>query len=438
MTVLPNRLTRTAPRYEDATALPRWPLAAMFVFYPVWWVTGLGSMAWIPLAGVMALYMIRRGSIRMPHSFIIWLLFLLWMVLAVIGIDSAGRLIGFVYRASQYVAAGVAFLYVYNARETITFRYILGVFTTFWVWVVIGGFASLAFPLFSFNTPLSYVLPQGLLSNEVISEMAVRRLTQHNPNSWIVLDPRPSAPFLYTNAWGNVYSMLLPPVVCYLGYLRRSRLFVPLLALLMLSFIPAFLTLNRGMFIGIAIALVFVGFMAFLGHHSRILLSILLLGIVLGTSALALNVGDKLEHRIDVSASTDTRADLYDETYQRTIESPVFGYGAPRPSETDGMPSAGTQGQIWTIMFSFGFPALLLYLAWLTWSFLDALSLRSPVRIGMASVLLIVLVESAYYGVVANGLILSMTIAAALMRSSPPGAAEVAQPRTAVARGTAN
>lgn len=400
--------------------LPRWPFAAMFVLYPLWWVLGPGSMAWIPLAGVMMLYMLRRGRIQIPRSFALWMIFLLLMFVSVIGIDSPSRLIGFFYRASQYVAVGIAFVYVYNARAALTLRYVLGALTVFWLWVVIGGYASMAFPLFSFSTPMAYILPQGLVSNELVGEMAFRRLTQYNPNSWLNLDPRPSAPFLYTNAWGNVYSMLLPVAICYLKFARGTKLFVPLLIVLPLSLVPAYLTLNRGMFIGIGVALVFVAVMAFLGGHMKVMGVLVVLAVILGGTAVVLDVGDRLETRVETSSSTQDRANLYDETLERTLESPIFGYGAPRPSITEGAPSAGTQGQIWTIMFSHGLPALFFFLAWLAWSFVVTLQLRDPVRFGLSSVLLVVLVESAYYGVAANGLVLSMAVAGVLMRPSGP------------------
>lgn len=422
---------------SSVSDLPRWPFAAMLIAYPLWWALGPGSMAWIPLALVMVLYMVRRGRIRVPRGFGIWLLFLVLMLVSVIGIDSPDRLVGFVYRAAQYLAVTVVFIYAYNARARLTTKYVLGVLTVFWLWVVIGGYASMAFPMFSFSTPMSSVLPQGLLSNELVAEMAYRRLTQHNPDSWLALDPRPSAPFLYTNSWGNVYSMLLPIAVTYLRFVRGTKLFLPLLIMIPLSLVPAFLTLNRGMFIGIAVALAFAALMFLLGGHLRVLAAVIALVGVLAAGALMLDVGDRLTERVETSSSTEDRANLYEETFERTLESPIFGYGAPRPSEIAGAPSAGTQGQIWAIMFSHGFPALFFFLAWLTWSFLVTLRARDPVRIGMSTLLLVILVESAYYGVAANGLTLSMAVAGVLMRPSDETTADPLT-HTASGRGTSS
>lgn len=409
---------RTPSRTLGASrsTLPRWPFTAMLAFFPLWWVLGFAEMAWIPLAGCMAVLMIRRGGIQVPRGFSIWLLFIVLMCASVIGIDTSGRLIGFVYRALLYIAITVVFIYVYNARETLTLRYMLGVFTLFWLWAVLGGFAGIIAPEFSFRTPLSYVLPQGLQANELIGEMVVRRLTQYNPDSWLALDPRPSAPFLYTNGWGNVYSITLPMVVAYLTVIPRGRRFWLLILAIPLSLIPAFLTLNRGMFIGLAVAAAYLFVRFVLAGRLRAVSLLSVIGIIAGIAAVALDVGSKLTDRVETSSSTEDRANLYEETFVRTLHSPLFGYGAPRPSFTDGAPSAGTQGHLWMVMFSHGFPALICFMAALAWMFFATIRGRSTAMLILNTVQLVILVEVFFYGVLPNGLILTFPAAALAIR----------------------
>src|SRR5690606_29608219 len=55
-----------APHGSTRTMLPRWPLFAAFALYPLWWVLGLGSIAWIPLGACMAVLLARRGGVRVP------------------------------------------------------------------------------------------------------------------------------------------------------------------------------------------------------------------------------------------------------------------------------------------------------------------------------------------------------------------------------------
>ncbi|WP_158252145.1 MULTISPECIES: O-antigen ligase [unclassified Cryobacterium] len=396
--------------------LPRWPLTVMFVLFPLWWVLGPGEAVWILLAGVMLLLLNRHGRIRIPRGFGIWLLFLLWMVCSVIGIDTEGRMIGFIYRALLYLTVTVAFLYVYNARVTLTPRYVLGVLTIFWLVVVAGGYLGVLWPLFSINTPLLAVLPQWLTTNDLIQEMVVRRATQYNPNSWLQLDPRPSAPFLYTNGWGNAYSVLTPMVIAYLALVRRERRFWWLLPVVPLSFVPAFLTLNRGMFIGLGVALAYILIRSVLQGNVRAILTVVGIAVLASVALVTLPIAERLTERVESSSSTEDRASLYIEAFERTLEQPVFGYGSPRPSETTGAPSVGTQGQFWMVMFSHGFPGAALFMGWLAWAYFRSVRERDPVGLACNTVLLLTLVESLYYGIMTAGLMVAMLAAAVALR----------------------
>ena len=109
------------------------------------------------------------------------------------------------------------------------------------------------------------------------------------------------------------------------------------------------------------------------------------------------------------------------------MQSPLFGYGAPRPSYTEGAPSAGTQGHVWMVMFSHGFPALLCFLGALAWMFVATWKVQGTARLILHTVLLVIFVEVFFYGVLPDGLILTFSAAAVLLRErdapalSPPG-----------------
>ncbi len=105
------------------------------------------------------------------------------------------------------------------------------------------------------RTPLSIGAPgRPAVNNDLVNHMVVRRLTQFNPDSFLQVAARPSAPYLFTNNWGNAYSLLLPFVIAYLFEVRGSRRFLWVALLVPVSAVPAFLTLNRGMFLGLGIA----------------------------------------------------------------------------------------------------------------------------------------------------------------------------------------
>ncbi len=388
----------------------------MFVLFPLWWLLGPGEAVWIVLAAVMVFYLARHGRVEVPRGFGIWLLFLVWMACSVVGIDSGGRLLGFLFRALLYLTVTVVFVYVYNARTRLTLRYVAGVLTVFWLVVVAGGYLGVLFPLLTVQTPFGLLFPPSISSNELVQEMIVRRVSQYNPTGWLKLDPRPSAPFLYTNGWGNAYSMLTPIVVAYLILVRRERRFWWLLLAIPLSFVPAFLTLNRGMFIGLGLAIVYVSVRAIARGSLTAILALAALVILVGAAFAVLPIEQRLSERVEVSSSTQDRASLYAETFSRTLESPLFGFGAPRPSASANIPSAGTQGQLWMVMFSHGFPGAALFMGWLVFAFFRSIRARDPVLVACNTVLLVVIVESTYYGIMTTGLLVAMLAAALTMR----------------------
>lgn len=402
--------------------LPGWPLAVGFVGYPLWWILGVGDLIWPVVAAVMIhfLWTCKGRSVRAPRGFGVWLLFLLWVMCSVIGVDSVGRLIGFFYRLLLYVSASVVFLYVYNARDALNPRYVAGVFTSFWAVVTVGGYLGLLFPLLAIRTPLAYILPGALQQNELIQEMVIRRVTQYNPDAWNPLYPRPSAPFLYTNGWGYAYAVLLPVVVAYLAMVRGGRRFWWVMLGIPISLVPAFLSLNRGMFVGFGVALLYVAVRAVLAGSVRTLGALIAICLAGGAAVLLVPLEERLDDRLETSSTTEDRADLYAETFDRALESPVLGYGAPRPSQHEWQPSVGTQGQAWMVLFSHGFGALALFLAWFAIASVQALRRDKGYDLAMGAGVLYTLVAVFFYSIVGTGLIMIMVACAVVMRPQLP------------------
>ncbi|WP_288026335.1 O-antigen ligase family protein, partial [Arthrobacter sp.] len=198
---------------------------------------------------------------------------------------------------------------------------------------------------------------------------------------------------------------------------------------LAVSSVPAVLTLNRGMFLGLAIAMVYIGLRAALLGHGKILLAVVALALVAGTSFMVLPVQERIDQRNSKVASIVDRGNLYLETFDRTLESPLFGYGAPRPSERADQPSAGTQGQIWQVMFSQGFVGLGLFLGWLAFLFVRTIRRIDLVGLVCNTVLLVSFVEVFYYGILGAGLVIVMVVGAVGLRE-PENSSLALQPPT--------
>nr|BFE85704.1 hypothetical protein GCM10020093_083050 [Planobispora longispora] len=97
------------------------------------------------------------------------------------------------------------------------------------------------------------------------------------------------------------------------------------------SLVPAFATLNRGMLLAVAFALAYAALRYAAKGHLAGLVAMVAAGVVGVTVAYLTGVADGITSRTSVSGSNDDRVGIYLEAFQRTLESPILGYGAPRP-----------------------------------------------------------------------------------------------------------
>jgi hypothetical protein len=125
----------------------------------------------------------------------------------------------------------------------------------------------------------------------------------------------------------------------------------------------------------------------------------------------------RLTERTSSGESVDTRQAIYEETFRRTLDSPWLGQGAPRPSETATV-SAGTQGHIWYVMFSYGFVGLALFLLTF-WGFaLTTWRVRSLEGLLLQTPLVVVNVMILFYGLDGLHLVIVLVCFAVLVRGS--------------------
>ncbi|WP_153392849.1 O-antigen ligase family protein [Ornithinicoccus halotolerans] len=403
-------------------ALPAWPLAATVGLYPLWWGLGVADVIWIAMGAVMALYLGRAGRVEVPRGFGLWLVFIVWMTLSASQLDTLGRFVGFGYRAMHYYAATALFIYVYNARAQLTERVVAGILTVFWGVTTVGGFLGMMMQEAVVRTPLSYVLPGALVNNELVNHMVVRRFAQYNPDGWVQIDPRPSAPFLYTNNWGNAYSFLLPFVFLYLWHVRRERRFWWIAAMVPVSLIPAQATSNRGMFLALGVIAIYLGLRYLLLGNPRILVIVVGLGAIAAVSVTQLDLTEDIESRTSGSDTTEDRLTIYRQTLVSVQESPTFGMGAPRPSADPSIPPVGTHGQFWIVIHSHGVPAVVAFMGWFLIAYARSLRRRDHGGIIAGAVLVAGMLEAFYYGFLPVGLHLLM-VAAAVAMAGPVDAA---------------
>ncbi len=416
----PSAAAATAAVTRLPAPLPAWPFRALFLGYPLWWLLGLGPFVVFGF-GLCALALMLgrgRGRILLPRLWWWWLAFLSWGLASATMIDTAGRMVGFTQRWLSLIGATALLVYVYNAPHTLTRRTVLTAMSGFGVWMTIGGYLGMAFPWGRISTPMAAVLPPSLAANPYVSELLNPRFAEvQQPWGAASAFVRPSAPFPYTNAWGHAFVLLVPVVLALAVHASRRTRWV-LLVLVAAALPPALATLNRGVFVGLGVGLLYV-----LGRRIRRasltgVLGLALVAAAAGVVVVVSGVLDRLGERTTTSSTTRDRADLYREAFQRTLDSPLVGWGAPRPSLTKQV-SVGTQGHFWYLMFSHGFVGLALFLV-AVWG--TALLTRRAVDLHtvlLHTPVVVIGVMLLFYGVDALHLLVAMTCAMLLARPEP-------------------
>ena len=376
-----------------------WPFWVLFIAFPLWWALGFAPFLWPAVAIPVAAAILMRGWTKAPRGFGVWLMFLVWMLASGTQLAEAEQWIFFTYRLTIYLSATLLFLYVFNApREELPSSRITAMLTVFWGYAVLGGFLALAFPDASFTSVAERLLPPGVVANPFVFELVHPELAQvHEFLGYPI--PRPKAPFVYTNEWGAIMALLTPFVLATWRTVTRPSLRLLLGILLLASIVPIVVSVNRGLWLSLGLGLSYAAVRLAVRGRVRALQALVgfmvLSGIVILTTPLAGVVSDRLA----TPHSNVTRGSLYVEAAENVLDSPLLGFGAPRPSERNpNSPPVGTHGQFWLVLYSHGIPGMVLFVGWLVYAFWQAQRRRSPLHLWMSVVLLIALVQLPYYG----------------------------------------
>lgn len=390
------------PAPIQVRSIPRssgWPLRVAFLGFPLWWALGIGAFIWPLFALPMALSLIQRRTLRAPRGFWLWILFLLWVGGSATQLTDVARAIPWTYRAGTYLAATVLFLYIYNAPPgVLSDRRILSIMAIFWGYVTVGGLLGVLAPHLEFRSLAEMLLPRRITANEFVSALVHPSTAQMSTFLGYEV-PRPKAPFEYTNDWGAVFALTTPLAFAAWPLLARRSTKTLMALLLVASVLPVVLSLNRGLWLSLGLGLLYV-----LGRSVANLRGRPGAGMALGfLLVVILSVFTPLrtviESRLETPHSNPRREALYQEAIRGIWTSPVLGFGAPRPSETNpNLPSVGTQGQLWLVLYSQGLPGLFFYAGWHLSSYLRTLRRRRWVPFWCNVVVLIAMIQFPFYG----------------------------------------
>lgn len=431
-------------RPQTRSPRPGWPLAVIFLGLPAWWLIGVWQLIFFAMTVPMALYLMKQRLIAVPRGFGLWLLWILWLLtgLMVMQVDAPGavpgggttRYLTFGYRFGWYVIASVVALYVLNVLREVNAERIARILAWFFVMLIAGGLLGLLLPSLSFPSLLQMILPNGIARQPFVHDLIHVQVAQIQTFLGTP-QPRPSAPFAYTNEWGLATACTLPFfLAAWWNRGRRWRIAAVLVTVVAMFTVVS--SLNRGTWGAIAVMAIFIVVRsAALGRVKLLVISMLAL-IGIGALLSYTSMGDLMLARFDNPHSDEGRTNLGLAAVQSAAEgSPVVGFGTTRDvagnfssiagGASDACPKCtppplGTHGQLWLAIFGAGFVGAFLYVGFLLSQFVRGLRAQSPYAVAGLCTLITLICTMPIYPSVGVGLYVGF-IAIGIVAHEVPG-----------------
>lgn len=338
-----------------------WPLRFTILAFPLWWALGIGAFMWILMGLAMAVQLSARRGLHVPKGFGWWLLYVFWVGVSFLGLAHENTGIFYQYRLLSFLAVTVAFVWVYNADpQVVPTRRLVGYLATMWLITVAGGWLGVLMPSGGFTSPAEKLLPHALATQAFLQALMHPSFAQVQTFLGYPVG-RPKAPFPYTNNWGAVYSLTAP--FFFYGWLQSTNPARRRRGLLILgaSLVPVFVSLNRGLWLGLGAALLNAATRS--GDVARAARRILLALVTLGVLVLVFTpLSAVVAQRAQTGHSNEGRFFLYTESFASAAQSPIIGHGGPvKVTSNKLLPDIGTQGQFWNVLVSQGYVGLLFF-----------------------------------------------------------------------------
>ena len=401
---VPRPLPRADVSMVTRPRLPvTWPLVVLFAAFPVWWALGVSAFTWIIVAIPVAASLIwrRQGqdSCRL-HP--------------VAGVRQLGAAVRasaeqrhqdrHIFLPDCYLCRGRSSvrLYLQPAPLKLLDTKILRILTVFWMIVVVGGYLGILVGSHTFTAPFEILLPHGLRSQPFVRELVQPVFVDTRASLGSLPFPRPAAPFAYSNYWGGNMAVLTPVAIAAAIAAGRGARRKVIVGMLIASVVPMVISLNRGMFISLGIGVVYVAFrLALRGRFAS-------LGSLLGAAALitVILVATPLGHLLTATFTSSnhghsdaTRISASQMALEGARQSPIFGHGEPTQVTSQGQqPPIGTQGQLWTVLYSNGFPAAIFFVGFLVAVLWQTRRARGMTGLWLHTVPLVALPQIIAYG----------------------------------------
>jgi hypothetical protein len=432
------------------TALPAWPVASVLAFYPLWWALGMGVLIFPVVAVPMVFLLVRRRAagrpLRLPPGIAWWALFLAAVVVSVgaLGADPPGtvaehataRLPGVVFKLVMYLALTILMVYAGNLTDAeLSRRRLVRLLGWLFVITVAGGLLGIVAGNFAFTSPVELLLPGHIRSQGFVQSLV-------HPYAAQIMDivgedqPRPAAPWGYTNTWGNNFCLLAGwlVVAAWQSGRRRHRLLAVLC--LLLSVVPAVVSLNRGLWIGLGVLVGYLVVRYVLAGRLWVLIPVAAAGGLLAVALLATPLGDVVNARLDNGKSNGVRGFLVERAMDGFAGSPIVGYGGTRDTaggrnsitvgesagcERCGNFTVGGNGQLWQLIYSHGAAGTAGYLGFFAYGLWRFRRDRSAVGVAASAALVTSFASMLWYNTLVTPLAFMVLAYALLWRNSWEG-----------------
>ena len=383
---------------------------ALIGLFPLWWAMGLSELIWPAFGLLMIGSLLQSQSIAIPRFAMAWVVFLLFVAASGFMLEEQQDVYSWVIRFSQYVSVGLIVPYVLTHRDRTPARVVFGSVTALFIASVIGGYLGLLLGDFSFRSPLAYVLPGGFQANSFVRDVVNPSFADIERFLGRFEVTRPKAPFTYTNGWGAAMGLLFPFAVhdAITGFgLSRKITRVALVA----SVVPIMLSLNQGLWISIAAGVGYAALRAAGRGDSRVVLQLMGVGLIATIALTATPLSNTIQSDLQNPNATEDRFELYEATLSELPNSPIIGFGGPREVR-EGLPPAGTHGQLWIVLFSHGAGGALAYFAFIAGMFWSTRRYRTNVGLWCHVVIFVSLAQAPFYGHTPQQLAIIMVAAA--------------------------
>ena len=418
-----------------------WPLFGAIVLFPLWWALGLGSFVFPIFAIPMAIQLARLPAIKTPPWFWLWGMFVVWSLLGAVmlNLTAPGTIPqtygqgadGFILRSLQYLAATVVLLYVGNLREDeVPLLRIVRWLGVLFIATLAGGYIGLLLPRLEWTSLVQLLLPGPLAARRGLVSMVHPQVAQVQDVIGTA-NARPNAPFEFTNAWGNNLSILVIWfVIGYVLYARGSRRWLAVAAI-GASIIPVVYSLNRGLWLGLAIAIVYLVVRLALAGRPWVLgvLGALVVGGMVVISVTPL--GNVIQDRAGAGHSDQVRGSLAQQAFEGAKASPILGFGGTRETVGSddsiaigstpecprcGNRTIGSTGHVWNVMFAQGFVGLLFFVGFFVATALHYRRDRTPIGYAGQAIVVVQLFYMFFYVGISSTLSLLLITVALLWR----------------------